>query len=146
MAWTVALEPEPDGAIREAILAALDAHNVAAFRDSRSAGLVITVRDEAGSVVGGLWGWVWHDFLFVQLLAMGEAKGEGLGRKVMALAEAEALRRGCTGIWLDTFTWQAPWFYPKLGFEEFGRIKGYVADQDRIFLVKRLIPEGGARA
>ena len=140
MVWTVAVEAEPDGAMREAILGALNAHNAAAFRDSDSAALVVTVRDGAGAVAGGLWGSVWHDFLFVQFLAMGDAKGEGLGRRVMAVAEAEARRRGCTGIWLDTFTWQAPWFYPKLGFEEFGRIKDYVADQDRIFLVKRLVP------
>lgn len=142
MTWSVALEPEPDKAMREAILGALNAHNVAAFRDTESYLLAVTVRDAAGQIVGGLWGSVWHDFLFVQFLAMGEAKGAGVGRQVMELAEAEALRRGCTGIWLDTLTFQAPWFYPRLGFEEFGRIKGYVADQDRIFFVKRLHQPG----
>ena len=144
MTWKVVLEAEPNEALREAILRALVAHNTSAFRDSGFSILVITVRDEAGVIAGGLWGSIWHDFLFVQFLAMGEAKGCGIGRQVMQMAEDEARRRGCTGIWLDTFTWQAPWFYPRLGFEEFGRIRNYVADQDRIFLVKRLHQPGAS--
>ncbi len=138
MTWSVVLEAEPDDAAREAILRALVAHNTTAFRDSGFSTLAITVRDESGAVAGGLWSSIWHDFLFVQFLAMGEAKGRGIGRQVMQMAEDEARRRGCTGIWLDTFAWQAPWFYPRLGFEEFGRIRNYVGGQDRIFLVKRL--------
>ena len=47
---------------------------------------------------------------------LGPARGLGLGRKVMAMAEAEARSRGLAGIWLDTWTFQAPGFYPKLGF------------------------------
>ena len=140
MAWTVALEPHPDRAIRDAILEPLNKHNAAMVSDGALAPFAVTVRDESGQIAGGLWGYVWHAFLFVELLAMGEASGAGVGREVMEVAEAEAIRRGCTGIWLDTFTWQAPWFYPKLGFTEFGRIEKYVGDQDRIFLVKRLAP------
>ena len=143
MTWTVALEAEPSVATRDAISNALRAHNDAAVGDGAFAPFAVSVRDESGAVAGGLWGHIWHGFLFVELLAMGEASGSGAGRAVMALAEAEALRRGCTGIWLDTFSWQAPWFYPKLGFEEFGRIADYIPGQDRIFLVKRLSPSDG---
>jgi ribosomal protein S18 acetylase RimI-like enzyme len=55
----------------------------------------------------------------------------------MRLAEAEARRRGLLGIWLDTWTFQAPDFYPKLGFVECGRITEYPPGHDRIFFVKR---------
>ncbi len=136
--WTVAVETAPDAAVRDAIARPLRAHNLAAMGTGDWGPFAITVRDGDGAIAGGLWGDIWYGFLFVELLALGDASGEGLGRQVMELAEAEARRRGCTGIWLDTFTWQAPWFYPKLGFEEFGRIERYVGDQDRIFLVKRL--------
>ena len=64
-----------------------------------------------------------------------------LQRQVMALAEAEAVRRNLRGIWLDTSTFQAPDFYPKFGFVECGRITGYPPGHDRIFFVKRLIPD-----
>ena len=140
MSWTVAVEAKPTAKIRNAIGRALSAHNKAAVGDGAFAPFAITVRDGAGKIAGGLWGYDWHSFLFVEMLAMGRARDSGIGRQVMDLAEAEARRRGCTGIWLDTFSWQAPWFYPKLGFEEFGRIKDYIPGQDRIFLVKRLPP------
>ena len=97
----------------------------------------MAVRDRNGEVVGGLWGRTGYGFLFVELLAMGPARGIGLGRRVMQLAEAEAKRRSLLGIWLDTWTFQAPNFYPKLGFTECGRITGYPPGHDRIFYVKR---------
>ena len=141
MTWTVALDPEPDRSVRDAILEALTKHNVASVGPSGHAPVAITVRDDQGRLVGGLWGAIFYGFLFVELLAVGEARGEGVGRRVMQLAEEEARRRGCVGMWLDTFTFQAPWFYPKLGFTEFGRITGYPPGQDRIFLVKKFGPD-----
>ena len=136
MSWSIVQEAEPDAAMRDAIMDVLIAHNAAAAGDAQWQPMAITVRDEAGIVAGGLWGYTFYGFLFVELLAMGEARGEGIGRQVMALAEAEARRRGCTGMWLDTFTFQAPGFYPKLGFAEFGRISGHPPGHDRLFLVK----------
>ncbi len=102
--------------------------------------LAVTVRDEAGAVVGGLWGRTGYGFPFVELLALGPAKGVGLGREVMGIAEAEARRRGLVGIWLDTWTFQAPGFYEKLGFTECGRIPDYPPGHDKIFYVKRFRP------
>jgi hypothetical protein len=49
--------------------------------------------------------------------------------------------RGCHSAWLDTFSFQAPEFYPKFGYREFGRLD-YPPDQQRIFFQKRLMPEG----
>ena len=138
MTWTIKQENEPDTALRSAILDVLVKHNTAASgSDGDWQALAIAVRDEAGTVVGGLWGYTLYGFLFVELLAMGEARGGGVGRQVMALAEAEAKRRGCVGMWLDTFTFQAPKFYPKLGFTELARIEGFPPGHDRLFLVKR---------
>ena len=136
MTWTVALEAEPDRGVRDAILDALKEHNVAAAGDAENSLVAITVRGEDGRVAGGLWGYTLYRYLFVELLAMGDAKGEGVGRQVMALAEAEARRRGCLGMWLDTFTFQAPGFYAKLGFVEIGRIREHPPGHDRLFLVK----------
>ena len=136
--WTVALETDPDPAVREAILAPLVAYNEAAGGPAQAGLLVVSVRDAAGGIVGGLWGRTAYGFLFVELLMLGPARGLGLGRKLMAMAEAEARSRGLGGIWLDTWTFQAPGFYPKLGFEECGRITDYPPGQDRIFYLKRL--------
>ena len=38
------------------------------------------------------------------------------------MAEAEAIRRGCFGAFLNTDAFQAPAFYERLGYREFGRL------------------------
>ncbi|GJD71912.1 GNAT family N-acetyltransferase [Methylobacterium goesingense] len=136
--WTLRLETDPDPAIRAEILAPLVAHNEAQVPNGDWGLLAVTVRDEGGAVVGGLWGRTGYGMLFVELLALGPARGQGLGRRVMALAEDAARRRGLAGIWLDTWTFQAPAFYERLGFSECGRITDYPPGHDRIFYVKRL--------
>ncbi|WP_158743233.1 GNAT family N-acetyltransferase [Acidisphaera sp. L21] len=136
--WTVALERDPPEDVRLAILKPLLAHNNAQTGDGKYSRFAVTVRAADGEVAGGLFGHIWHNHLFIELLALGAARGEGLARQVMALAEAEARRKGCTGIWLDTFTFQAPGFYAKLGYVEFGRITDYPPGFDRIYLRKSL--------
>ena len=135
--WTIALEADPDPSLRAKILEPLDKYNDAAAGPGRWGVLAVTVRDGNGEVVGGLWGRTGYGFLFVELLALGPARGLGLGRGVMERAEAEAKRQGLLGIWLDTWTFQAPDFYPKLGFVECGRITEYPPGHDRVFYVKR---------
>jgi GNAT superfamily N-acetyltransferase len=135
--WTIAVEADPDPSLRAKILEPLDRYNDAAAGPGRWGLLAVTVRGGDGEAVGGLWGRTGYGFLFVELLTLGPARGLGLGRRVMELAEAEAKRRGLLGIWLDTWTFQAPGFYPKLGFVECGRITEYPPGHDRIFYVKR---------
>lgn len=133
----MAVEPHPDAAVKAAIEAPLDAYNAAAVGPGDRRHVAVTVRGARGEVVGGLWGRTSRGFLLVESLALGPARGRGLGRAVMGLAEAEARRLGLRGMWLDTFTFQAPDFYPKLGFVECGRIADHLPGHDRIFYVKR---------
>lgn len=138
--WSLSLETTPDPAVRDAILAPLQAFNAAAGGPTDRWTLAVTVRGPSGTVVGGLWARTSWGMMFIELLALGPARGQGLGRRVMQLAEAEARRRGVVAIYLDTFTFQAPGFYRKLGFEEFGRVPGAPPGHGRVFFVKRLQP------
>ena len=54
--------------------------------------------------------------------------------------EAEAIRRGCHQMHLDTHSYQAPAFYQRLGYEVIGELPGWPGDGVRIFLRKRLGP------
>jgi ribosomal protein S18 acetylase RimI-like enzyme len=135
--WTVCLESDPNTDIREKILKPLAAYNEACAGPGHWEVLAITVRNHQGEVVGGLWGRIGYNFLNIELLALGPAKDSGLGRRVMAVAETEALKRKLAGVWLDTWSFQAPEFYRKLGFEECGRIEEYPPGHQRIFFVKR---------
>ena len=137
--WTLALELDPAAGVRDAVLAPLIAHNQEQAGELGFAPLAVTVRGADGAVVGGLYGYVLYRYLFVELLALGPARGRGLGRQVMALAEAEAPRRRCIGNRLAPITLKPPGFYAKLGFEEFGRITDYPPGHDRLYLLKRLL-------
>jgi GNAT superfamily N-acetyltransferase len=66
-------------------------------------------------------------------------RGGGTGSAVLRMAEAEAARRGCHAATLVTVNFQAPEFYARHGWEEFGRIQT-APDVARIFMRKTLIP------
>lgn len=82
-------------------------------------GLLLKASD--GGTIGGLWGRSAYEWLFIELLFIPEElRGTGLGRTLMQQAEQVARDRHCTGVWLDTFAFQALGFYQKLGYTVFG--------------------------
>ena len=77
--------------------------------------------------------------MHVKLLAIHpDHRRGGLGSGLLERAEALAQSMDCIGIWLDTYGFQGPDFYPGHGFIECGRIKDYPLGQDRLFFEKRL--------
>lgn len=100
--------------------------------------LVITLNDANGSMVGGLHGMSNWQWLFVKSVYVNEGQRyKGVGTKLMAAAETEARRRACAGVWLDTFSFQSPDFYKKLGYSKFGTIHDYPFGHDRHFFFKK---------
>jgi GNAT superfamily N-acetyltransferase len=125
---------------RDRILALLDRHSKAVGKSFRSEMVVFEAHDE-GVYLGGLSARFSPDlkWVFVELLAVAEdGRGKGIGGQLMARLEDEARLRGMDGIWLDTFSFQAPDFYKRLGYREFGRIDDYPANEARQFFLKRL--------
>lgn len=132
---------EDDGPIADvqAVGNGLDAFNQAKAGDHGYSPLRLFVRDENGTIVGGLIADVYFGWTFVKILWVDERlRGHGLGAELMRRAEEAARELGCTGIWLDTFTFQAPDFYRKLGFEEFGRLDEYPPGFSRHYFRKML--------
>ncbi len=129
---------------REAVLSGLFAFN----RDKAgviSRPLAVFVRDEAGAVAGGLVGNTMGDWLFIELFWLPETlRGGGLGARVLLAAEAEAQARGCLGAHLDTFAFQAPGLYRKLGYEVFGAVEDHPPGHRRLWMRKRFpTPKAG---
>ena len=123
---------------RAAILAPLRAHNLEHAGDPRARAVAILLSDDAGDPVGGLWGKIGYDWLFVELLAVPAVyRGQSLGSALMREAERIAREAGCVGIWLDTFEFQARGFYEKLGFQLFGTLDDHPLGARRFFLKKR---------
>jgi len=105
--------------------------------------LAILLRDDAAQVVGGLrgatvWGWLEIKWLWVAE----QHRGTGWGKRLMAAAEREGINRGCRHVWLDTFDFQAPQFYAKLGYEVFATLEDFPRGHTRYFMRKLRLGEG----
>lgn len=139
MTLRLTIPETPTDEDRAAVLAPLRAYNLAQAGDPRFEPVAIVLTDDAGARVGGLWGKCAYDWLFVEFLAVPEAyRGAGHGAALMKEAEAIARARGCVGIWLDTYSFQARGFYEKLGYAVFGAIDDFPIGHQRFFLRKRL--------
>jgi GNAT superfamily N-acetyltransferase len=137
--FTLTLTEAADEAAREAIADGLSAYNEAkaGYRDYRP--LAVLVADPHGKTVGGLYGRTSHGLLFVERFFLPEAaRGRGLGSRVLALAEEEAKRRGCTRAALMTLSFQAPGFYLKQGYEVAARLECDPPGATRMLMTRKL--------
>lgn len=101
--------------------------------------LCVFARDTQGSTVGGLTGKTFWKYLEVSFLWVSEEhRGSGCASRLIAEAEAEAHARGCMYSILDTFSFQAPGFYLKQGYREFGHLYGFAGEYDRHYMQKEL--------
>jgi GNAT superfamily N-acetyltransferase len=122
---------------RAAILAPLDTFSRERGFAWQPAPLVLALRDE-GRIVGGLIGEVQWGWLRIDILAVADGyRGGGWGRRLVTEVERLAAGAGCHGAWVDTFSFQSPGFYLKLGYRVFGELPDYPAGQTRYFLSKR---------
>ncbi|MFY9328471.1 MAG: GNAT family N-acetyltransferase [Georgfuchsia sp.] len=139
MEYTLDLSDEANEEIRRKIVAPLVEYNTSKAGPSNGQPLVITVRDSAKTIIGGLWGHTSFQWLFTQLLVVPESlRGRGVGTELMRMAEAEAKARGCHGAWLDTFEFQAKGFYERIGYECFAQLPEYPPGFCRYFMKKSI--------
>ncbi|MDV2960937.1 GNAT family N-acetyltransferase [Shewanella algae] len=100
--------------------------------------LAAIARDSKGQLIGGVSGRSIYRQLLIEVVWVAKAhRGSGLGSRLMALCEQEAIKRGCLAAQLDTLSFQAPAFYAKQGFEVVGSVSGIPGSPDRYFMCKR---------
>lgn len=76
------------------------------------------VRDRGGRVVGGVIGRRWGKCCELQQLWVeAPSRGQGLGVQLVMEFESHAIRKGCNSFYLETFNFQAPQLYEKLGYK-----------------------------
>ena len=81
--------------------------------------------------------------LFLEMFFLPEPlRGCGTGGQLLRLVETEARRRGCRHAMVETSTFQAPGFYQRHGYAEFGRVPFNIQGESRVFLSKRLDTRG----
>lgn len=138
-ALRISLEPHAAGDLRQHVRDHLDTFNVAVTGLHEYHSVSVFLRDEHDEVLGGCLGEIWGGWLSVNFLWVAEAlRGQGHGRRLLAAAERYAVERGCTRAWLTTFSFQAPQFYPKLGYESFAVLDDHPLGHRHHFFQKRL--------
>lgn len=130
----------PPKTIKDQIYQGLKSFNLNHFPDADVHSLACIAEDDEGRFIGGLTGEIFTNTLFVEFLWIAEEqRSSGVGSLLMARIEKEAKAHGVTHLYLDTYTFQAPDFYAKLGFKEVGRFTGFpTAGIDKIFLQKAI--------
>jgi GNAT superfamily N-acetyltransferase len=123
----------------DAVLAALIAYNVQHVGASGKTELTFQIKDDSGLLLAGANGYNhWNYFFLAHLWVHESQRGKRVGSQLLAAVEAEAIARGCTDLWLDTFSFQAAGFYEKCGYKRFGQLDDYPMGHHRYFYVKKL--------
>jgi GNAT superfamily N-acetyltransferase len=132
-------ETSPNADTIKAIEEGLVDYNTAIAGYHNHQSLWLIGRDEQGHIQAGLKGVSFFQWLFVDWLWIAEnVRKQGYGSRLLLQAEQVAKERNCVGIFLDTYSFQAPEFYAKHGYKECGRINNFPPGHERIYLFKTI--------
>lgn len=126
-------------------LIAYNAKHVPAHLSSRYEEINLTIKDADGTVVGGIvavlcWNWIEVDILWIE----DRLRGMGYGTRLLERIESLAKEWSCTFIKLNTFSFQAPEFYRKNGYEEVAVFEDAPAGSRHYYFRKDIPPSSDA--
>ena len=118
----------------------LDKVNAAATPGTAAAEELTVRVEQDGELLAGVSGWTWGRAAGIAMTWVREdQRGTGLGGRLLTAFENEARERGCTHLFVTSFTFQAPGFYRRHGYEEIFRWEAVpVPGQDDIHFRKDL--------
>ncbi|MBT2641478.1 GNAT family N-acetyltransferase [Bacillus sp. ISL-41] len=96
------------------------------------------LKDEGGEILGGITGTIFWYNLHIDYLWVDESiRGNGYGVELLNRIEEIARENRCKLIQLDTFSFQAPKFYQKNGYETVGVIEEYPNKGNQQYYLKK---------
>ncbi|MGF9965808.1 GNAT family N-acetyltransferase [Bacillus rhizoplanae] len=102
--------------------------------------ICLTLKNDNEEIVAGLTGVIFWQCLHVNILWVSDSlRHKGYGSRLLLEAERIAKENHCNLIKLDTFSFQAPEFYKKHGYEVYGVIEDFPKGHTHYYLQKRLI-------
>lgn len=136
----ISFEPHNDDP-KQFIVNGVDNFNIATTGIAAYYPVQYYLRDEDDSVLGGLLGYTWGDWMHVNHLWIADAaRGKGHAREMMAAAESYAKKRGCIGAYLETYSFQARPLYERLGYKVVGQIDNMPPGHTHYFMKKEFAP------
>ncbi len=113
------------------------AFNIVNMGSELSKPLTIVMRDVNDKIIAGIAGRTIYQKFLINVLWVDETlRSEGLGHKLMILAEKAAIERGCLAAQVDTLAFQAAGFYQRHGFEVIGSAPAFGKSPAQYFLFK----------
>lgn len=137
--YQVVYVEKPEDAAWGVIGQGLDAFNIQIAGDYNFQRVCFALQTSDNTIVGGVLGELFWDWFHIDLLWIPEElRGHGYGHQLLLKIEEEAQERGAKNIFLDTFSFQAPEFYKKHGYQIFGELKDFPPGHQRYFFTKQL--------
>ena len=129
-----------DSALDQLLNDELDKFNAAATPGVAAAEELTVRAEQEGELVAGISGWTWGQAAGIGMTWVREDhRGAGVATSAMSAFESEAKNRGCTHVFVTSFTFQAPGFYQRLGYREISRWESVpTAGRDDVHMRKEL--------
>lgn len=132
----------PNPADLQTISSGLQSHNAQYIGDVATEEEIrfsVFAKDENGRVVGGTravgtWNWLNIEVIWVDE----EARGAGVGRRLLTRTEEFAMKSGFYSVLLETTSFQAREFYEKQGYAVFGKLDDYPEGHTMYYMKKTL--------
>lgn len=95
--------------------------------------------EEHGQILAGIYAVRELDCVTIEYLYVEEKhRGRGYGSQLLERIEQQARAAGAKRIFLNTFSFQAPAFYEKHGYQLFAKLKPAMANYNQYFFQKLL--------
>ncbi len=130
-----------DAALDQRLSDELDRVNAAATAGVAAPAELTVKLEDGDDLLAGLSGWTWGSAAGIAMVWVREdQRGAGTGARLLAAFEEEAVARGCTHAFVTSFTFQAPDFYRRLGYDEIFRWESVpTPGRDDVHLRKNLV-------
>ena len=135
----LAIEPQAAETLKNIVREGLSLYNVAATRTEEYYPVCFFLKNDHDEILGGLLGHIWAHCMHITTLWLAPIlRQQGYGTTLMHAAEDLARERACTLVYLETFSFQAPLFYARLGYETIAVLQDCPPGHQKHFLKKSL--------
>ena len=101
--------------------------------------IAVYYENENGDKKAGITGYAHGNWFFIDLLFVSDTlRGQGIGKRLLSLAEEDAKNKGCKYAFVNTNAFQAPAFYQKAGYECVFKLEEFPLNGEKYYFTKKL--------
>lgn len=114
---------EPSAEDKKVMVEGMLAHHASQGHPRVTEVYTIILRGEKNEVLGmAMASFRWKGMRIDTLWVDKSVRNQDWGTKLMQMIEDGGRKRGCTIAYTDTYSWQAPAFYEKIGYKLYGKL------------------------